>query len=134
MSDAAKRTHDFSWRSRNDDQVIVEVKHLAEHARAGGVSVRAADVQLRDDLDDEPVLLLVLTLSSPASGLQTWPVDELYELRRALREQAVQASIPFALAFTFRQDEEPETASEPDASGDDAHLTKALREQTDHDE
>ena len=74
-------------------------------------------VELREDSSDRQALFVVLVLSDPPSGLETWPVDDLWALRREVREavadQVPDLAIPWFVVF------EPEHPDLPDA-GDEA--------------
>lgn len=53
---------------------------------AGGTLVRDVKVEFRDDSSDQEALFVILVLSDPPAGADTWPVDDLWELRRLTRE------------------------------------------------
>ena len=53
---------------------------------AGLTVVRDVDVEFREDSDGEMAFFVILKLSDPPSGAESWPVDDLWSLRRMTRE------------------------------------------------
>lgn len=79
---------------------------------AGATIIKDVRVEVREDSSDAPALFIVLVLSDPPSGMDSWPIDDLWELRRKVRE-AVAESVPgldMAWFVTF----EPEHPDLPD--------------------
>ena len=89
------------------DQLPVALRH--QHAR--GTAVADVRVEAREDSSGEPAVFLVLVLSDPPGGAETWPVDDLWELRRIARQAvsrvAPDLDQPWYVAF------EPEHPDEP---------------------
>jgi hypothetical protein len=67
---------------------------------AGKTTVKDVRVDLREDSSGRPALFVVLVLSEPPKGADTWPVDDLWKLRRVVRdakakiEAQIQPSVP----------------------------------------
>ena len=57
-----------------------------EGQHAGETKVREVRVDVREDSSGRTALFVVLVLSEPPRGADTWPVDDLWALRRAVRE------------------------------------------------
>jgi len=73
------------------------------------VSVRTS---LSQDANGEDVVIVKLVLSDPPAGEETWPIEDLWEIRRmtnsAIREVDPDLKIPWAVSF------EPENPGELD--------------------
>jgi hypothetical protein len=54
---------------------------LRKH-QAGKTEIRDADMRFEEDSSGEQALYIVLTLANPPKGQQTWPIDDLWALRR----------------------------------------------------
>jgi hypothetical protein len=53
---------------------------------AGVTYVKDVKVELREDSSEEPAFFVVLVLSDPPTGHESWPIDDLWALRRITRE------------------------------------------------
>lgn len=51
----------------------------------GGTSVTRAHAETRRDEDGRPYVLLVLSLTEPQDGRDTWPVEDTFEIRQRVR-------------------------------------------------
>jgi hypothetical protein len=58
---------------------------LKEH-QAGKTAVRDAKVRFEEDASGNEALYIILTLANPARGQATWPIDDLWALRRDVLE------------------------------------------------
>jgi hypothetical protein len=58
---------------------------LREH-QAGTTEVRRAAVRFDEDSSGAEALYVILTLANPTQGQETWPVDDLWALRRDVLE------------------------------------------------
>ncbi|HLH14145.1 MAG TPA: hypothetical protein VKV16_05100 [Solirubrobacteraceae bacterium] len=58
---------------------------LREH-QAGKTEVRDAKVRFEQDASGQEALYIVLTLANPSRGQATWPIDDLWALRRDVLE------------------------------------------------
>jgi hypothetical protein len=80
---------------------------------AGNTIVRDVRVEMGEDSSDRVALFVVLVLANPPEGLDHWPVDDLWELRRRVRaaitERLPDLDVPWYVVF------EPE---HPDLDGD----------------
>lgn len=68
---------------------MVVTEQLPEKLRdryAGQTKVKDVKVEFREDSSEEPAVFLILVLSDPPAGAETWPIDDLWELRRITRE------------------------------------------------
>ena len=66
------------------EQVPDALKELAGQ-ETGQTTVKADTVEEREDSSGERALYIVLTLSDPPRGEDTWPVDDLWALRSKVR-------------------------------------------------
>jgi hypothetical protein len=66
------------------EQVPDALKEL-EGQGAGQTRVKAVRVEERDDSSGQRALYIVLVLSDPPAGQDTWPVDDLWALRSRVR-------------------------------------------------
>jgi hypothetical protein len=80
---------------------------------AGDTIIRDVRVETRGDSSDRLSLFVVLVLTNPPAGLDHWPVDDLWELRRRVRaaiaDKLPDLDIPWYVVF------EPE---HPDLDGE----------------
>jgi hypothetical protein len=92
---------------------------------AGSIQVKDARIEVRDDPSGEAGLVIVLVLSDPPPGAETWPVDDLWELRRIVRDVVAEVGLspdnmPWSVAFESEDhgELEPEDTTEQlDADG-----------------
>lgn len=54
--------------------------------KSGTTRVVSARVQRGEDSEGEPALFLELTLTNPAAGEETWPIDDIWALRRQISD------------------------------------------------
>lgn len=83
----------------------------------GATIIKDVRAEIREDSSDRLALFVVLVLSDPPKGLDTWPVDDLWGLRREVRKAVAQRlpelDMPWFVVF------EPE---HPDLPDDDEAL------------
>ncbi len=74
---------------------VLEKKLPAElHGKSAGETfIRDVRVDLREDSDDRTAAFVVLVLSDPPSGMEAWAVEDLWQLRRIVR-QAINDELP----------------------------------------
>jgi hypothetical protein len=97
-----------------DDQVAAELARAVRGTRSGDVEVLDVETERRFDRSDEEYLLVVLVLSEPKRGAETWPVDDVYEVRMNARNQAVKLGLGLSqLALSIRTSGDSQTADEP---------------------
>lgn len=53
---------------------------------SGATRILSAKVRHDEDSGGEPALFLELTLTNPAPGEETWPIDDIWALRRKIGE------------------------------------------------
>lgn len=53
---------------------------------AGVTVVKDVVIEIREDSDGETAVFVVLKLSDPPHGEDSWPIDDLWALRRITRE------------------------------------------------
>jgi hypothetical protein len=86
---------------------------------AGATIIKDVRVDVREDSSDRLALFIVLVLSDPPRGLETWPVDDLWalrrEVRRAVAEKIPDLDMPWFVVF---EPEHPELLDEDDESLD----------------
>jgi hypothetical protein len=70
---------------------------------AGNTIVRDVRAEMREDSSDRMALFVVLVLANPPEGLDHWPVDDLWELRRIVRaaiaERVPDLDVPWYVVF-----------------------------------
>lgn len=49
---------------------------------AGATKVKDVKVEFREDSSEQPALFVILVLSDPPANNETWPIDDLWEIRR----------------------------------------------------
>ena len=104
----------LSWTLNDLTEVLVRA---ARESSTAQVTVEDAMVEWRLDLAEEPVLLVTMALSDPPPGADTWPVEDLYQIRTGVRERAAGAGVPVGLAFSLRS---AHPVDEPVESDEDA--------------
>jgi hypothetical protein len=57
---------------------------------AGETTITAVRADVREDSSERPALFVSLVLSDPPKGADTWPVDDLWALRRIVRDVMVE--------------------------------------------
>lgn len=84
---------------------------------AGATIIKDVRVDVREDSSDRLALFIVLVLSDPPHGLETWPVDDLWALRREVRkavaEKIPDLEMPWFIVF---EPEHPDLLDEDDES------------------
>jgi hypothetical protein len=53
---------------------------------AGKTKVKDVRVDVREDSSERPAVFITLILSDPPKAAETWPVEDLWALRRMVRE------------------------------------------------
>lgn len=91
--------------------------HRLRDLEAGGTRVLDAHVRHGEDSEGEPALFLELTLTNPPEGSGTWPVDDIWDLRRRVRDIVAhlnEIDQPWFIAFRPRDTEDfaPEDTGE----------------------
>jgi DNA-binding transcriptional MerR regulator len=86
------------------DAAVVKFVDFAKRWSATGLSVREAKARLDENRDGEPVLRVQLLMSDPDGD--TWDLDPVIEMKRALRRKATELDLPFA-SFTMIAEREP---------------------------
>lgn len=110
--------------------VTREIERIAselEGFESGSVSVRFAEGRLSADEEGEAVTRFSLVVSDPPSGSETWPLDDLQDVRRHVRGLVMSAAddLPYPLIAFY-----PETSDAPDDPGDNGDtLADALDRQ-----
>ena len=96
---------------------MATVEQLPEALRsksAGATIIKEVRVDFREDSGDRLALFVVLVLTDPPDQ-GTWPVDDLWELRRVVREtiaeQAPDLDMPWYVVF---EPEHPDLLDEDD--------------------
>lgn len=86
---------------------------------AGRTKVKDVRVDLRDDSSEQKALFVVLLLSDPPAGEESWPIDDLWDLRRITQEAIADITkqldpdweMPWFVSF---EPQNPELLSEDD--------------------
>jgi hypothetical protein len=63
-----------------------EVGNALTNRTAGRTRIVGVRVRYGEDSDGDPALFVKLMLSDPPAGMDTWPVEDVWELRRAVRD------------------------------------------------
>jgi hypothetical protein len=83
---------------------------------AGATIIRDVRAEYREDSSHRLALFIVLVLSDPPSRIGTWPVDDLWELRRAVRravaERLPDLEMPWFVIFEPEHPDLPDDADE----------------------
>ncbi len=70
---------------------------------AGDTIIRDVRVEMSEDSSERVALFVVLVLANPPNGLDHWPVDDLWELRRRVRaaiaERLPDLDVPWYVVF-----------------------------------
>lgn len=82
----------------------------------GSITVHDLRLQEGTGSDDEPVLRIFLTVSDPQGSAQTWPLDDVFELRHRVRETAydIEAGLPYVFVELYPLTPDPEEDEGPD--------------------
>src|SRR5690242_14050801 len=66
--------------------VAEQLPRALKDQNAGETWIKEVRVDVREDSSERSALFVVLVLSDPPHGAETWPVDDLWALRRIVRE------------------------------------------------
>ncbi len=84
---------------------------------AGATIIKDVRVEVREDSSDRLALFVVLVLSDPPQGHETWPVDDLWALRREVRgaiaDEAPDLNMPWSVVFEPEHPDLPDEGDEP---------------------
>lgn len=83
---------------------LTELQESAASYRRQSIVALGALVRLDERLDGEPVVRIVLLLEDPAD--ETWELDQVIELRRALGRRAAELGLP-PVSLTLVAQSEP---------------------------
>lgn len=76
----------------------------------GQTRVSAVRTRNGQDPSGEPAVIVTLVLADPPAGLETWPVDDLWEIRRlvndVVREVDPELEIPWLTSFEAEDPDE----------------------------
>lgn len=86
--------------------------------RAAGLKPRVIEIRVRqtEDSDGNPAFLVELVLPNPPEGEGTWPVDDIWGLRRWVRDSIADASAEDVRWFVTFEPQEPEELAPEDAA------------------
>lgn len=86
---------------------LPRLEQEARSLRAGSIAVVDAHAELRSDADGGDFVFVRLDLSSPASGQETWPVEDFRELRFQASERLVpHADLPVRISYVGGETDE----------------------------
>jgi hypothetical protein len=91
------------WNTEQD-AALAKFVDFAESWSATGLSVRQVKARLDENREGEPVMRVQLLMSNPDGD--TWDLDPVIEMKRALRRKATELDLPFA-SFTMIAQREP---------------------------
>ncbi len=66
--------------------IDAELEGKLQGLKSGTTEVLSAKVRHEADSEGEPALFLELTLTNPPPGEETWPIDDIWALRRKVRD------------------------------------------------
>lgn len=77
---------------------------------SGKTRINGVRVDVREDSSERPALFVVLVLSDPPADAETWPVDDLWGLRRIVRDTMTELEpdlpeMPWYVVFESRDHE-----------------------------
>lgn len=75
-----------------DQDGIAELVKFAQSYSSSAVAIKQALVSLDENQDGDPVTRVALLLTEPHGD--TWEVDDIIEMRQALRRRATELSLP----------------------------------------
>lgn len=94
--------------------VLERLPDELEHQRSGPVQVLGVDIRVQPDSEGRDAAFIVVTLSDPPAGEETWPTEDIWRLRRrvgrAIRHLDPEVSLPWFLQLQ---------TADPDDHGDD---------------
>ena len=94
--------------------VVEQLPHELEGLHAGETVVKRARAVPREDSSGRPALFVVLVLSAPPKGADTWPIDDLWKLRHMVsdakarveaRAESGARELPWYVVFESEYDE-----------------------------
>lgn len=99
---------------------VEQLPPALKHQSAGKTIVRDVRVETREDSSERIALFVVLVLANPPDGMDHWPVDDLWQLRRLVRaeigERLPNLEIPWYVVF---EPEHPELDGDGEAQEED---------------
>jgi len=75
-----------------EEDRIAELVDFAQSYSSSAVAIKQALVSLDENQDGDPVTRVALLLTEPHGD--TWEVDDIIEMRQALRRRATELSLP----------------------------------------
>lgn len=89
-----------------------------EDRSAGDTRISRVQIRVGEDSLGEPAMFVILTLSDPPNGLDTWPVDDIWALRRKVRDAIAKVAPDLELPwFVMFEPEHAEDLEAGDVSG-----------------
>jgi hypothetical protein len=94
--------------------VAEQLPHELAGQHAGETRVKDVRIDLREDSSGRPALFVVLVLSAPPKGADTWPIDDLWKLRRMVSDTKARVEakaessapeLPWYIVFESEHDE-----------------------------
>jgi len=96
--------------------VLEEIPLAIKDKAAGATLVRDVRVAVAPDSFGDDALFIILVLSDPPAGHDTWPVEDLRELRQFVREylgsRLTELGMPWFVAFEPEHPDLPEIDDE----------------------
>lgn len=85
--------------------------------------VTDARTEIEEDPFGDPALVIVLVLADPPDDAETWPVDDLWALRRIVRDVVDEVGTPSDVMswFVSFESAEPSNVGSADAPGQIGH-------------
>lgn len=82
----------------------------------GSLKVLDVKTRLDEDASGQSALFFDLVLADPASGQETWPVDEVLELQRRIDDHAAEVGLEPPWHVTLLPESPGESPSDEDAA------------------
>jgi len=81
--------------------VLDAIRPAVRDKRVRGTHVLDVRVEMREDSQGQDALFFTLLLGNPPAGHESWPLDDLRELRHVLRDaiSSVDTPLPWYLSF-----------------------------------
>lgn len=72
-----------------DDDLLAEIRKDLDGRKVHATQVSGVDFRRGEDAEGNPALFVHLTLAQPPEGSETWPADDVSQLRRLVREAVI---------------------------------------------
>jgi len=96
-----------------DERVADDLARAVRGSRSGDVEVVDVETEWLFNRDMDEYIQVVLVLSEPKAGTDTWPVDDTYQLRTKARNEAAKLGLGVSqIAISLRTSGDSQTADD----------------------